>query len=150
MTSLPLWCALFLSAPLFPSALRMSYVMSCFSSTKKEFRTLQSCSSGFRSQQGIREQQRFSVFLAGWKVSNCNTLADIRSRWCLLTLSRKISINSSDFGSRAAEKWKIHPGIPVRSKSRKLGQKQDWRRGFFQHWLGAIEGTGPEMIAPTA
>lgn len=58
----------------------MSYTMSCFSSTREQFQdmfsTLQSCSSSFHIQQGIRKKQRFSMFVAGRKESNCNTPPD--------------------------------------------------------------------------
>lgn len=84
--------------------------MSYFSSTQKEFQamfnTLQSRSSGFHSQQGIREQQRLSMFIAGRKVSNCDTLPDIRLRWCLLTLPGKLQDKQFWFREQSCRKVK--------------------------------------------
>lgn len=43
----------------------------------------------------------------------------------------------------------VDPGIPIRNNSRKLDQKQNGRRSFLRHWLGAIQGTGLQIIVCT-
>lgn len=180
--------------------------MSCFSSPQEEFQdmfsTLQSCSSSFHSQHGIREQQRLNVCSREKSIelqhpsrhqirmvsphfakNDINKQLCFTERWkvglilpgftALFAWAPRVTHDGAS-GALASEKvlgwWtepvsehcsiiprelevlnqsEVYSGTPGRSKSRKLSQKQDWRRNFLQHCFGVIQGTELELNVST-